>query len=176
VNVRSGKADSVCQGDILDTIIDEDRDLSPTTSTTVTLPRFGECTFSESEVVSFPWGLPGFPALRRFLVVSVDEEQGYIWLQSLDDLSIAIPICDPWSIFDDYEAPLPLYAKQSLDLQSPETFCVMCVLVARPGSGETTINLLAPIIINLQTRIGRQITLENQRYSVRTPIARRLPV
>ena len=137
--------------------------------TTVVLPRFGECSYREAEVVRFPWGLPGFPLLRRFLVLSVDESEGYIWLQSLDDAKVALPLCDPWSLFDDYEAPLPLYAKQSLEIETAESFCLMCVLVARPG--ETTINLLAPIIINLETRVGRQVTLENQRYSVRTPVA-----
>jgi len=138
----------------------------------VELPRFGECTYGESEVIEFPWGLPGFAQLRRFLVLAQSENDGYLWLQSLDNVKVAIPLCDPWSIFDDYEAPLPLYAKQSLGLETAESFCVLCVLVAAPGSAVTTINLLAPIVINLETRIGRQITLENQRYSVRTPISR----
>lgn len=142
-------------------------------TTTVVLPRFGECTYAEAEVIRFPWGLPGFATLHRFLVISVDEEQAYIWLQSLDDTNIAIPICDPWSVFDDYEATLPQYAKQSLGIERADTFCVMCVLVARPAQ-ETTINLLAPIVINLETRIGRQVTLENQRYLVRTPVPRGL--
>jgi flagellar assembly factor FliW len=141
-------------------------------TTTIDLPRFGECTYPESEVVRFPWGLPGFGALRRFLVISVDSEAGYVWLQSLDDLSVAIPLCDPWTLFEDYEAPLPLYAKRSLEIESAESFCVMCVLVARAGGAETTINLLAPIVINLKTRVGRQVTLENQRYSVRTQVIR----
>jgi len=151
----------------MDTLLDE----NPTQleTTTVTLSRFGECTYSEAEVIRFPWGLPGFATLHRFLVMSVDDEQSYIWLQSLDDLSIALPICDPWSIFEDYEAPLPPYAKQSLEIETADSFCVMCVLVARPGA-ETTINLLAPIVINIKTRIGRQVTLENSGYSVRTPI------
>ncbi len=141
--------------------------------TSVVLPRFGECTYGEAEVIRFPWGLPGFAALHRFLVISVDEEEAYIWLQSLDDPNVAIPICDPWSIFDDYDVVLPSYAKQSLAIERPDGFCVMCVLVARPGSAAPTINLLAPIVINLETRIGRQVTLENQRYSVRTPVPQR---
>jgi flagellar assembly factor FliW len=139
---------------------------------TINLSRFGVCTYGDSEVIRFPWGLPGFAALRRFLVISVDGEQGYVWLQSLDDRSVAIPLCDPWSLFDDYDAPLPLYAKQSLGIETADSFCVMCVLVAREDEAQTTINLLAPVVINLETRIGRQVTLENQRYAVRTPVVR----
>ena len=155
----------------METLCSENQNPQPEKTTTIQLPRFGQCSFGESEVIRFPWGLPGFAALRRFLVISVDGEEGYIWLQSIDDLTVAIPLCDPWSLFDDYEAPLPLYAKQSLEIETAESFCVMCVLVARPGS-ETTINLLAPIVINLQTRVGRQVTLENQAYAVRTPVVR----
>jgi flagellar assembly factor FliW len=156
----------------LDTLLDENQTTVLEKTTTIDLPRFGKCTFGESEVVRFPWGLPGFAAQRRFLVIAVDGEQGYIWLQSLDDLSFAVPLCDPWSLFEDYEASLPFYAKQSLEIETADSFCVMCVLVARAGTAETTINLLAPIVINLETRVGRQVTLENQRYSVRTPVTR----
>ena len=36
-------------------------------------------------------------------------------------------------------------------------------------------NLLAPVVINLVTRTGRQVTLETGGYSVRTPIPRKAP-
>ncbi len=156
----------------METLVEVAAQLPPQKTVTIELPRFGECTYADGEVIRFPWGLPGFPSFRNFLILAMSADDGYLWLQSLDDLEVAIPLCDPWSIFDDYEAPLPLYAMQSLDIVTPESFCVLCVLVAAPGSGSTTINLLAPIIINLESRVGRQITLENQRYSVRTPISR----
>jgi len=141
--------------------------------TTVTFPNFGACTFAETEVITFPWGLPGFAELRRFLVLAIPEQAGYVWLQSLDDHGVALPLTDPWSLFDDYEAPLPHYAKQSLNLQNPDDFCLLCVCVVGKGAAEMTINLLAPVVINLKTRTGRQVALENQRYSVRTPIPRK---
>ncbi|MFN2461314.1 MAG: flagellar assembly protein FliW [Candidatus Velthaea sp.] len=146
-------------------------DASPQTKT-VHFPRFGLCTFAENEVLSFPWGLPGFSAFRRFLVLSVPGQEGYIWLQSLDDVNVALPMCDPWSLFDDYDAVLPLYAKQSLALEAPDDFCIMCICVVGKGAAEMTINLLAPVVINLRTRTARQVMLESQRYSVRTPIPR----
>jgi flagellar assembly factor FliW len=49
----------------------------------------------------------------------------------------------------------------------------MCVCVVAKGAVEMTINLLAPVVINLKTRVARQVTLESQRYSLRTPIPRR---
>ena len=142
---------------------------------TVELPRFGTCTYRESEVLTFPWGLPGFANLRRFIALNLGGQEKFIWLQSLDDLAVALPTADPWQIFADYAPHLPPYATSSLDLRNPEDFATLCVVVVTPGAAEMTMNLLAPIVVNLRTKTGRQITLETGGYSVRTPIPRKAP-
>lgn len=142
---------------------------------TVELPRFGTCTYRESEVLTFPWGLPGFASLRRFIALNLGGQEKFVWLQSLDDPSVALPTADPWQIFADYAPHLPPYATSSLDLRNPEDFATLCVVVVTPGAAEMTMNLLAPIVVNLHTKTGRQITLETGGYSVRTPIPRKPP-
>jgi flagellar assembly factor FliW len=140
---------------------------------TVNLPRFGACTYRDDEVITFPWGLPGFGTLRRFIALNLDGQERFVWLQSLDDPSVAIPVADPWQIFADYAPHLPPYALSSLDLGNPEDFVTLCVVVVSPGAVEMTMNLLAPVVVNLRTRTARQITLETGGYSVRTPIPRK---
>ena len=142
-------------------------------STTVDLPRFGEYTYAESEVLEFPWGIPGFSKLHRFVALQLPEQPSFIWLQSLDDLSVALPTCDPWSIFADYDPTLPPYALAALELKSPDDFVVLCVVVVTKDAREMSMNLLAPVIVNLKTRRGRQVSLEGSDYSVRTPIPRK---
>jgi flagellar assembly factor FliW len=139
------------------------------------LPRFGACTYRESEVIAFPWGLPGFATLHRFIALTLEGQERFVWLQSLDDPSIALPTADPWQIFDDYAPQLPPYAVSSLDLVRPEDFVTLCVVVVTAGAEEMTMNLLAPVVVNLVTRTGRQVTLETGGYSVRTPIPRKAP-
>jgi flagellar assembly factor FliW len=143
--------------------------------TTLELPRFGTFSYRESEVITFPWGLPGFASQRRFVAINLEGQDKFVWLQSLDDVSVALPTCDPWQIFADYAPQLPPYASSSLDIQRPEEFVALCVVVVAPGAAEMTMNLLAPIIINLRTRAGRQIMLETGGYSVRTEIPRITP-
>jgi flagellar assembly factor FliW len=142
---------------------------------TAELPRFGTCTYRESEVLTFPWGLPGFGSLRRFIALNLEGQEKFVWLQSLDDPSVALPTADPWQIFADYAPHLPPYAISSLSLSSPEEFATLCVVVVTPGAAEMTMNLLAPIVVNLRTREARQVTLETGGYSVRTPIPRKAP-
>ena len=140
---------------------------------TLELPRFGACTYRESEVLTFPWGLPGFASLRRFIALNLEGQERFVWLQSLDDPAVAIPTADPWQIFAEYDPKLPSYAVGSLEIESPEDFVTLCVVVVTAGAAEMTMNLLAPIVVNLRTRVGRQVTLETGGYSVREPIPRK---
>ena len=142
---------------------------------TLDLPRFGTCTYRESEVLTFPWGLPGFASLRRFIALNLAGQERFVWLQSLDDPAVALPTADPWQIFEDYAPQLPPYATSSLELQRPEDFATLCVVVVSPGAVEMTMNLLAPIVVNLRTRVARQVTLETGGYSVQEPIPRKAP-
>jgi flagellar assembly factor FliW len=136
---------------------------------TTDLPRFGTCSYRESDVILFPWGLPGFGHLRRFLVLALEGQEHFVWLQSLDAPEVALPAADPWAFFPDYAPKLPGYARLSLDLQRPEDFTTLGVVVVKP-SGEMTMNLLAPIYINLVSRVARQVPLESGDYGVRVPL------
>jgi len=140
---------------------------------TLDLPRFGVCTYRQSEVLAFPWGLPGFDSLHRFVALNLPGQEKFVWLQSLDDPSIALPTTDPWAIFPDYEPQLPYYATASLEIARPEDFIVLAVVVVTKGAAEMNVNLLAPIVVNLRSRIGRQVMLETGGYSVRTAIPRK---
>jgi flagellar assembly factor FliW len=145
---------------------------SPAT-TTIETARFGEVTFAETDVFEFPWGLPGFADQRRFLALSLAEQPNFVWLQSVDDPKLALPAADPWQIFPDYEPRMPAYATEALQLNSAEDFTILCVIVVTKEAEEMTMNLMAPVVINLKTRRGRQVMLENSSYSVRTPVPRK---
>jgi flagellar assembly factor FliW len=153
----------------METIVETDRE------TVIDLPRFGTCAYRDSEVLMFPWGLPGFGSLRRFIALNLEGQEKFVWLQSLDDPSVALPTADPWQMFADYTPQLPPYATSSLDIQRPEDFVTLCVVVVSPGATEMTMNLLAPIVVNLRSRVGRQVTLETGGYSVRAEIPRKAP-
>ena len=145
---------------------------SPQTATIETT-RFGAVSFAESDVIDFPWSLPGFSGLHRFLALSLAEQPNFVWLQSLDDPKIALPAADPWQIFGDYEPRLPVYATETLELGGPEDFTILCVVVVTKDAQEMTMNLMAPIVVNLKTNRARQVMLENSTYSVRAPIPRK---
>lgn len=142
-------------------------------ATQIDLPRFGRFTYAESDVIEFPWGLPGFPNHRRWLLLSLESQSSFVWLQSLDNLDIALPTADPWLIFEAYDPQLPAYAISALEIEDAADFTILCVVVVTAGAEEMTMNLMAPIVVNLRTRKARQIALESSGYSVKEPIPRK---
>jgi flagellar assembly factor FliW len=68
---------------------------------------------------------------------------------------------------------MPAYATEALDLRNPEDFTILCVVVVTKDGQEMTMNLMAPIVLNLKSRRARQVMLENSPYSVRTAIPRK---
>ena len=96
-----------------------------------------------------------------------------MWLQSIDDPSIALPLTDPFAIFEDYAPKIPATALESLGVRSPDDFVVLCVVIVTKDAAEMSCNLLAPVIVNLRSRIGRQVTLEGSSYAVKMQIPRK---
>lgn len=148
-------------------------DGSPDVFQTLNFPRFGEFTYTQNDVFTFPWGLPGFPNLHRWIALNLESQSTYIWLQSLDDVAVALPTIDPWMVFENYDPKLPAYAVAALEIADAGDFAMLCVVVATADAQEMTMNLMAPIVVNLRARRGRQIMLENSSYSVREPIPRK---
>ena len=52
-------------------------------------------------------------------------------------------------------------------------FTLLCVVVVTPGAEEMSMNLMAPIVVNLKTRRARQVVLDGSNYSVKEPIPRK---
>jgi flagellar assembly factor FliW len=142
-------------------------------ATSVNFPRFGDFTYRESDVIEFPSGMPGFPGLHRWLFLTLESQPSFVWLQSLDDLGVALPTANPWMIFENYDPTMPAYVFGLLDIQSATEFTYLCVTVVSQGAEEMSMNLAAPIVVNLRTRKAAQVILEGSPYSVKEPIPRK---
>ncbi|MFN6992459.1 MAG: flagellar assembly protein FliW [Fervidobacterium sp.] len=131
--------------------------------------KIGDFELNENEIINFPEGIPGFENLRKFAVISLEETAPLCWLVSLEDDTIALPIIDPWLILDDYEVELSESELKILGVEDPGDLIVWSVVTIPVGKpDEATVNLKAPIIINLKKGIGAQIIMDKYeiRYSI----------
>lgn len=133
---------------------------------------FGEIEVAEEKRIHFTDGIIGFPDCKDFTLI-YDEEKGnrknICWLQSLDESVFALPVLDPLLIKEDYNPAVEEELLHSLgNLTEENTFILVTVTVPEEIE-ELSVNLKAPIIINVDERKACQIIVEED-YPVKYKI------
>ena len=129
--------------------------------------RFGELEVKKSDIIQFTEGLLGFEHLRKFFIVDPGDQTLILWLQSIDDQSVAFPIIEPKIFLPDYTVKLLPAELNSLELESVNDASIYTILTIPQIVTEMSANLKAPIVINNKTKAARQIVLQDSKLEVR---------
>lgn len=135
--------------------------------------RFGRIQLREEDVISFPDGIPGFPQAKRFVLLEHSPESPFHWLQNLDDGALAFVVMDPLLVDKDYLASIPQGAVKELGMTEAQEAAVLVIVRIDRNAMRVTANLLAPLVINPETRTGRQIILLGSNYGIRHVLSAR---
>ena len=125
--------------------------------------QLGELDFEKDQIIFFNQGLLGFEHLTKFLLVNLEETLPFEWLVSLEESMIAFPIINPVNIVPDYTIQLEKENTLEGFLKSPESNVVYNIV--NFSKNDPTINLRGPIIINEKEKCGKQMVLNDDRYS-----------
>lgn len=137
---------------------------------TLTGTRFGAIDFEPDDILDFADGIVGFEGERRFILIAPAKESPFRWLQSLANPSLAFLLADPSEFIPTYDPELPGTASSRLGLGPHDAYLLWTTATVPPGNLRAmTLNLAAPIVVNPTNGSGRQIVLDEDRYSVRTP-------
>ena len=117
--------------------------------------RFGILDIDSEEVILFPEGLPGLESCRRWVFLADAENDALAWMQSVDRPECALAVVSPRRFLADYAARVARRELEPLALESVEDAHVL-VIVGKTD-GKVTLNLKAPVVINLDRRLGRQV-------------------
>lgn len=123
----------------------------------------------QSVELSFPDGVPGFPQLSRFQMTQEDAGQPFFTLKSLEDDQVGFWLVDPFPFFPEYEFTLVDAVKKQLQIEEGTPLSVRTVITVR-NEGDVTVNLKAPIIVNEDKALGKQIILNDENYGIRQPL------
>lgn len=130
--------------------------------------HFGLIDVEESKIIQFPEGVPGFESMKRFALLDrQDDDIPFQWLQSLDDAELAFVVMDPFFLKEDYEVNVDDKEIEILNVKDIKSVMVLSIVVIPENIKEMTANLRAPILINLETRKGKQVVLDKIDYDVR---------
>ena len=131
--------------------------------------RFGPVEVDPDFVITLPEGIIGFENCRRYAVLRHNEGSPFRWLQSIDDGAVAFPVMDPHIFLPDYQPPIPAVDRADLGLSNDDQMLLLTIITVPRGNPRAmTANLLGPVVINAETRVGRQVVLEDTcRYTTR---------
>lgn len=90
------------------------------------------------------------------------------WLQSVDQGELAFVVVEPHRIATDYPTDSIAGLLRQLEVCEDDETLVLCICTVPPPPGKATVNLLAPVGIGVESRIGAQVILHNTQYSAQT--------
>lgn len=128
----------------------------------------GELEFDPEQVIRFSAGLPGFEALKNFILLPVDDSGIFTWMQSTEDPQATFLLTDPFAFFADYAVELEPGICRDLGIDSREDVVIQTIVtIPDTGVKDMTANLVGPVVINVKNRKGQQIILTNSGYTTR---------
>jgi flagellar assembly factor FliW len=128
--------------------------------------NFGSLEVRSDQILCLQPGLLGFTQYHRYVLIEHHREAPFLWLQCLDNPDLAFVVVDPRGLLSDYQPFLLTKVMSEMEVERPEDFKVLVILTIPPGKPqEMTANLMGPVVINLKTRQGRQLVLEDSHYS-----------
>ena len=138
----------------------------------IEISRFGSLDLFEDKIIHVPSGLFGFPGSKRYTLLEHKKGSPFLWLQSVDNGSLAFVLIDPLLVKADYEIQISPQDMNELQLaDAPDGIQTLVIVNVTPGERVgLTANLLGPIVINVKKKVGKQIILSDSRYSLRHPI------
>jgi flagellar assembly factor FliW len=135
-------------------------------SITIHSRRFGPINVREDQVILLTPGLLGFSQFHRYVLIEHGQEAPFLWLQSVDNPDLAFVVIDPLQVIPGYHPTPPSEVMQELEAASPEDLKILVILTIPPGRPQDmTANLMGPVAINLKNRRGRQLVMEDPRFS-----------
>ena len=133
--------------------------------------RFGQIDIEENRIFDFVLPIIGFDVLKKFVILEPNKDSLFKWLQSVDDPALAFPIISVASLDFDYTIDLPDSTVDALGIENVESVLVMNITsIPQDNPRGTTINLLAPLIFNIDNNTAGQIVLSGSGYDISCPM------
>lgn len=135
---------------------------------TVESERFGRFEVPEDTIFELDPGLVGFPNERRFVVMESRPGSPFKWMLCVDEPDLAFAVVDPVEFVPGYRPPIDKAVETLGCAPQDVALFVLVTIPARPV--EIYANLLAPVVVDLARRKGRQLVLEDPTLDPAHPI------
>lgn len=138
---------------------------------TFTSHLFGALEVADEQLLDMPDGLFGFPACTSFALLPAGRD-GFFWLHSVKEPTVAFLIVDPFQYFEGYAVDLAAPILKRLGTNDPAQVNVFAIVTLPSGGDEATANLQGPLVFNIERRQGFQSVIQDSEFSTRERVPR----
>jgi len=128
--------------------------------------RFGNINLGDSLMINMRGPILGFEHLNRYILINQKEDSAFWWFQSVDDGAVAFAVVNPFLIKEDYAPELRDDDVALLEINDQSDVLLLGVVTIRYNPTQISVNMRAPIVVNLKQQLGKQIVLDDDSYDV----------
>jgi flagellar assembly factor FliW len=114
---------------------------------------------------------PGLAPLVDFTLDEIEGAEGLYTLRATADASRRLFVLDAAVHLPDYSPVLSDEQCGALDVSTPEE--VLLLVIVNPSEAGTTVNLMAPVVVNATTGVCAQLILDDQDWPLRAELSAR---
>ncbi|KPU44663.1 flagellar assembly factor FliW [Oxobacter pfennigii] len=126
---------------------------------------FGQIEAADEDIIYFEEGLLGLEDVKKFILVDIEGESSFKCLQSADSQEIAFIVISPWEVEEGYQVDID--DEELITLQDNDLSDIFIYSIVTLSQDKMTANLIGPIILNTKTKRGKQIVLNNSKYTTK---------
>ena len=133
---------------------------------------WGKLEVNEEQLYHFSKGTPGFDEETDFALIEMAESP-FWYLQSVKNEGLSFLLGDPFIFYPSYE--FELLDDEAEELRIGSNVVVRCIITLKEQVEQSTINLLAPIVLNPDGKAGKQIVLHRTPYHTKHSLLQEQP-
>lgn len=117
--------------------------------------RFGPVQIEPDDVIRFPEGLLGLEECRDWVLLADANNDAVAWMQSVERADVALAVVSPRRFVPGYQ--MRVARRELAPLRLEYVRAARVVVTVSRDEHSLTLNLKAPIVINLESRLARQV-------------------
>lgn len=131
----------------------------------------GKVDIEVNDIIQFKKGLPGFEEIKEYAVLPIEKDSPFALLQAVKKQEIGFVLAFPFAFKADYAFDISDEDKQELKVKQSEDLAIYSIVTLNDSFHDSTLNLLAPVLINVKEKCGKQLVLQDsQVYPLRFPL------
>lgn len=135
---------------------------------------FGKIEYAKENIILMDEGLIGISDKKNYILIEKEDFKPFSYLQSIDDGSFILIVINPLLVEKEYKYSILQDDINALEIAEldPDSFSLLAIVIFSNRIEHITVNLKAPILVNVKTKRAKQIILLNDDYGVEEPLIR----